>query len=265
MTMKASNSGIQTFKQCRRMYQLKYLHGLEPVQTADALKRGSTYHELIEGILKGDSSVLQNCDDPKIRAMATAFQMYILPQLTQIDAVEQWFNYETPSGHTMVGIIDAKNGAELVEHKTTSGLIDGNYFQKLEFDEQIPTYMLAFNTNWINYTVCSVPSIRQKKTESDEEFYQRCVDWYAEDTEHKITMVQLNRTNDELEEFQKEQDDILNEMENCKLFYRNPANCSKWGRLCEYASVCMNYDPSQEYVQFKKRENTYEKTGEAEV
>lgn len=263
--MRASNSGIQCFKQCRRMYELKYLQGLEPVQTSDALTRGSQYHELVERILKGESDVYRDCDNPKIKAMATAFEKYIKPQLVGVDAVEEWFEYLTPSGHKIVGRIDAKKGLELIEHKTTSGLIDGAYFQKLEFDEQIPTYMLAFSTNWINYTVCSTPSIRQKKTETDEEFYQRCVEWFDEDTNQKIAMVRLERTNDELEKFLYEQDDILNEMEDCKLFYRNPCNCLRWNKMCEYAPVCMNYDPSQEYIQFKKRENTYEQAGKAEV
>lgn len=264
--MKASNSGIQTFKQCRRMYQLKYLHGLEPVQTADALVRGSKYHKIVEGILNGNSNdAFAECDDPKIKAMGMAFKKYILPQIENVDGVEEWFEYNTPSGHKVVGRIDAKKGLELIEHKTISGLIDGAYFQKLEFDEQIPTYMLAFNTNWIKYTVCSTPSIRQKKSESDEEFFWRCVEWFDEDTEHKIAMVELNRTNDELEEFQHEQDDILNEMNSCKLFYRNPSNCCKWGRMCDYASVCMNFDPDKEYIQFKRREDIYESSGEAEV
>lgn len=263
--MKASNSGIQCFKQCRRMYQLKYLYGLEPVQTADSLKRGTQYHELVEGLLKGNSS-FEDCDDPKIKAMATAFQMYILPLLGNVEAEEEWFEYLTPSGHKVIGRIDARTGnKELVEHKTTSGLIDGAYFQKLEFDEQIPTYMLAYGAYWINYTVCSVPSIRQKKNESDEEFYLRCVEWYATDTSQKITMVRLNRTQEELERFLGEQDEILNEMENCKHFYRNPNQCCRWNRMCEYSSVCMNYDPAQEYVQFKKREDVYESSGEAEI
>ena len=203
--MRASNSGIQCFKQCRRMYQLKYLHGLEPVQTADALKRGSNYHELVEGLLK--NNILAECDDPKVKAMATAFQKYILPQLKDIAAEEEWFEYLTPSGHKVVGRIDARTGnKELVEHKTTSGLIDGTYFQKLEFDEQIPTYMLAYDANWINYTVCASPTIRLKKNETNKEFYERCVEWYDTDTSQKITMIRLNRTQAELERFLYEQD-----------------------------------------------------------
>lgn len=262
--MRVSNSGIQTFKSCRRLYQLKYLYGLEPAQTADALSRGIQYHELVEGLLMGRSH-FKDCDDPKIKAMATAFQMYLMPNLTDVNAAEEWFTYKTKSGHLVVGRVDAKTkNREIVEHKTTSGLIDGDYFMKLDMDEQIPTYMLACQSNHILYTVCSVPSIRQKKTESDEEFYLRCVDWYSEDTERKIQCVKLFRSNEQLREFAEEQDAVITEMDNCKLFYRNPSHCSKWGRMCEFASVCMDYDPNKEYIQFKRRE-TYEPSGKTEV
>lgn len=261
--MKASNSGIQTFKACRRLYELKYKYGLEPVQTADALKRGLKYHDLVEGLLNGESR-FRDCDDPKVKAMATAFQMYIMPEI-EAEATEEWFSYKTKSGHEIVGRIDGRTAQnEVIEHKTTSGEIDGNYFAKLEMDEQIPTYMLACGSNSIWYTVCSTPTIRQKKNESDEDFYMRCVIWFAENTESKISCVKIFRDNEALDRFAEEQDAIVTEMENCKLFYRNPSNCNKCGRLCEYAPVCMNYDPDKEYIQFKRREN-HENAGKAEI
>lgn len=262
--MRASNSAIQTFKECRRLYELKYKYGLEPIQTADALKRGLRYHDLVEGLLNGESR-FRDCNDPKVKAMATAFQMYVMPYI-QAEATEEWFSYTTESGHKIVGRIDGRTiGNEVIEHKTTSGSIDGDYFARLDFDEQIPTYMLACNSNWVWYTVCSTPTIRQKKNESDDEFYLRCVEWFADDTEHKVTCVKLFRDDEQLKSFAAEQDAVVSEMENCKLFYRNPSNCMKWGRMCEYASVCMNYNPEQEYIQFRRRETTYEKAGKAEV
>ena len=262
--MRTSNSAIQTFKACRRLYELKYKYGLEPVQTADALSRGIKYHELVEGLLVGQCK-LDECDDPKIRAMATAFQKYVLPEI-KASATEEWFTYRTKSGHEIVGRIDGRTAShEIVEHKTTSSSVDGSYFEKLEFDEQIPTYMLAYGSNWIWYTVCQTPTIRQKKNEGDEEFFLRCLEWFDDDTEHKISVVKLYRDDEGLKKFAEEQDAIVSEMEHCKLFYRNPGNCSKWGRMCEYASVCMSYDPDKEYIQFKRRENRNEKTGETKV
>lgn len=261
--MRASNSSIQTFKACRRLYELKYKYGLEPVQTADSLKRGLKYHDLVEGILTGQSR-FKDCDDAKIKAMATAFQMYVMPKI-MAETTEEWFSYKTKSGHEVVGRVDGRTWQnEIIEHKTTSGSVDGQYFSSLEMDEQIPTYMLAFDTNCVWYTVCAVPTIRQKKNEADNEFYMRCVLWYSEDTDSKIQCVKIFRDAEQLEKFADEQDAILNEMEGCKNFYRNPSNCRKWGRMCEYAPVCMSYDPEQEYVQFKRRES-YESSGEAEI
>lgn len=259
--MKASNSAIQTFKACRRLYELRYIYDLEPVQTAEVLKRGSSYHALVEGILNG-STDLSSCEDPKTRAMAAAFEKYVRPQIVA-SATEEWFNYDTPSGHTVLGRIDGRTPlGEVIEHKTTSGSIDGSYFQRLEFDEQIPTYMIACNSNYVWYTVCATPTIRQKKNETEDEFFWRCLEWFSEDTETKITCVKMIRDDEQLKTFLEEQDKILTEMENCKNFYRNPSHCMKWGRMCDYASVCMNYDPNQEYVQFKRRVKYDQQTGE---
>lgn len=273
--MKTSNSAIQTFKACRRLYELKYIYGLEPVQQAEVLTRGLSYHEGVEMLLKewvdyheGTPSI--KIDDPKVKAMVFAFNLYVIPKFCQHKikpvATEEWFTYKTKSGHLIVGRADGRmSGNTLIEHKTTSGTIDGSYFIRLDFDEQIPTYMIAFHSNKMYYTVCQTPTIRQRKNESDEEFEQRCIEWYEENTDSKISVIEIHRTQEDLERFKDEQDAIVNEMANCKLFYRNPSNCTKWGRMCEYASVCMDYDPNKDYIQFKRREDYYEKAGKAEV
>lgn len=265
-----SNSAIQTFKQCRRMYELRYVYDLVPVSTADALARGLAYHEGVENLLKNDSKPIE---DPKIRAMVEAFNIYIVPILeyrgVKIQSVEEWFEYRVPNkrkkkAHIVMGRTDATTDRGLVvEHKTTSSLIDGAYWQRLEFDEQIMSYMLATKSRGVYYTVCVTPTIRQKQNETDDEFYERCLKWYSEDTERKIDVQLITKEPYELERFAKEQDRIITEIEKCKHYYRNPGNCMKWGKMCEYAPICMNFDPNQEYIQFKKRERNYEKVGEA--
>lgn len=255
--MKASNSAIQCFKSCRRMYELKYIYGLEAVQSSDAIKRGLSYHDKVEQVLGNSDHSFIADENLKTNAMARAFQAYILPQLElrQIANVEGWFEYTLPNGHLMRGRYDAvcKNGT-VVEHKTVSGLIDGVYLQRLALDEQIPTYLHASGGNFVIYTVCATPSIRQKKNESDEDFETRCFDWYEDGDVNKITVLMLYRDNEQIERFIQEQDAIVDEMDHCKNYYRNPNHCMKWGRLCEYAPVCMDYDPNQEYIQFRRRE-----------
>ena len=198
--MKASNSSIQTFKACRRLYELKYIYGLEPVDTAEALSVGLQYHDGVENLLKEwvdyHNAKPNDCEDPKIRAMVFAFNLYVIPKLAAMKvkpvSTEEWFEYQTKGGHTVVGRVDGRmSGNAIIEHKTTSSSVDGAYFQKLELDEQIPTYMTAFNSDTVYYTVCQKPTIRQKKNESDDEFFGRCVDWYEEDTESKINAYRM--------------------------------------------------------------------------
>ena len=43
--------------------------------------------------------------------------------------------------------------------------------------------MLLTGMRKVWYTVCRKPTIRQKKNETDEEFFGRMVAWYDEDTE----------------------------------------------------------------------------------
>ena len=255
--MKLSNSGIQCFKSCRRAYELKYIEGVYPIASPEVLQRGSSYHEKIEAVLKGESFELT---DPKTDAMALAFCSHILPNLGKVEAVEEWF--EKPVGkHTIIGRCDGRMNGKILEHKTTSADLDDAYIIGLQNDEQILTYMWAYGVNDILYTVCKTPTVRQKQNETDEQFRQRCFDWFSEDTEHKIGTINVYRSPEEIAEFEEALKLMVDEIEHCHNYYRVPSHCMKWGRPCEYASICRNYDPQMEYVGFERRERYHETGG----
>lgn len=248
--MRMSNSGIQCFKACRRKYELKYIENVIPVQNVDALDRGKSYHEKVEAILAEQP---WSFDNPKTDAMALAFQKYILPQIGKVEAVEEWFYKTLPDGNTVVGRCDGRLAdGRLIEHKTTSGDLDETYIAGLQNDEQILTYMWAYDVNNILYTVCKVPTIRLRKDETDDNFRLRCTEWYETDTAQKIGTIDVYRSPEEIAEFS---DDILkmsDEIEHCHNFYRVPSHCMKWNRPCEYMAICRNYDPQMEYIGFTK-------------
>lgn len=249
--MRLSNSKIQCFKSCRRKYQLKYVEDIVPVQSAEALERGKSYHEKVEMILKGEEFTF---DDPKTDAMALAFQKYILPKVGKVEAVEEWFETPLPDGNVLCGKCDGRlEDGRIVEHKTTSADLDEAYIASLQNDEQILTYMWAYGVNEILYTVCKTPSIRLKKDETDDEFRQRCLEWYDTDTEMKIGTINVFRDPDEIKEFGKDLEAISDEINHCKRFYRVPAHCMKWNRPCEYMGICRNFDPQMQYVGFERR------------
>lgn len=250
--IKVSNSSIQMFKSCRRAYELKYIEGITPIAPADALERGRSYHSKVEEVLKGGFPELT---DPKIDAMVTAFMCHIAGKIPGAKCVEEWFEKPLSNGNIIVGRCDGiLEDGRILEHKTTSGMLDEAYIAGLQNDEQILTYMWAYGVNKMIYTVCKTPTLRQGKNESDDEYYLRCCDWYSEDTDRKVGIVEVERSVDEIAQFEQELCAITEEMEKASLFYRCPSNCMKWGRPCEYFQICRNYDPKMDYIGFERRE-----------
>ena len=261
--MKISSTKVKTYKACKRLYYLKYVEGLEYTQPIDVLEQGKSYHSIIEDLNKTGFLIFNDNVDPKIRAMAEAYRHYIYPQF-KCKAVEEWFEFPLGAEHTLVGRFDAvaEDGC-VVEHKTTSADIDDEYIYNLQWDEQIPNYMLASGKNEMYYTVCKKPTIRQKQNETDEEFLARCITWYDEDTEHKIRVIKVTRSEKEIEEHRLNLRSICYEMTRdefigknvSRQFYRNPSHCTCYGRRCEFAPICLDYDPKLEYVEFRRKEN----------
>jgi ATP-dependent helicase/DNAse subunit B len=253
--MKISVSSLRSFKQCRRAYELKYVYGLEPVKKAEALEVGSNYHEKIAELYQNGK--ITDGDFSKEQAMAAAYRKYIYPKF-HMTVVEEWFNYQLSPDDVLIGRIDGYSDDNcLVEHKTTGAEITEEYEYNLQWDEQILAYMLATGTRKIYYTVIRKPTIRQKGTESEQEFYERMIAWYDTDTSSKIRLLVITRTDEEIEAFRKHLIQMCLEMRECymrKSFYRNTCACNAWGRRCEYSSVCMYYNPEHEYIDFVKND-----------
>lgn len=258
--MLLSATKIKDFKGCRRLYYLKYIEGLTPKKEAEPLICGKTYHEKIEEIY--NKGYFTPSGD-KTDAMAMAYEKYIYPKF-KVKKVEDWFEYKLNDKHTLRGRYDgvAEDNC-IVEHKTTSSDINEEYIYDLQWNEQILCYMLSTNTNIMYYTVCKKPTIRQKINETDEEFIQRCCEWYDVDTDKKISVVIITRTNEEIQKFKTELLDLADEIEESEQknrLYCNSNHCNMWGRKCPYSSICLNYNKDTEYVDFIKENKVKEKT-----
>ena len=247
--MRVSQTQVKAYKSCRRLYELSYVEGLKYNKSIDALDTGATYHGKIEQLYK--KGYFDYTGD-KTDAMAFAYEKYIYPQF-KVECAEKWFEYQLNDKHTLIGKVDAiATDGLLVEHKTTSNNVGEEYIYNLQWDEQVLAYMLSHGVNEMYYTVIKKPTIRQKQNETDEEFLQRCCAWYAEDTESKVRVFKLTRTQEELDEYKEQLIATIDEMEKCKLFYRNTTHCTCWGRRCEFSQICLNYNPKLEYVDFTK-------------
>lgn len=268
--MRLSISKIKAFKSCRRLYELKYIEGLRPAVKPEALETGSNYHKLLEEMNNGNLEPLVSDDYSKENAMANAYYKYIYPKF-HVKQAEKWLEYDLGNGDQLVGIADAiADDDHIVEHKTCGSEITEQYEYNLLWDEQILAYMLMTGMRKVWYTVCRKPTIRQKQNESDEAFYHRMVAWYGEDTDSKIRLLEIERTDEEVETFRQELKRMLYEMKlaesdnkdkfygSASPYYRNTCHCNQYGRRCEYSSICMHYDPNQQYVEFVKEDKPYE-------
>lgn len=267
--MRISVSKIKAFKACRRLYELRYVERLEPVQKVESLELGSNYHKLLEELNNGADLTGPDYagEYSKEIAMARAYQKYIYPKFHVIEA-EKWLEYPIADGDQFVGIVDAiADDGHIVEHKTTGQEITEAYEYNLLWDEQILAYMLLTGQRKVWYTVCRKPTIRQKQNETEEEFFHRMVEWYDTDTDSKIRLLEIERTDEEVNQFKEDLMSILLEMKIAENqnkhhsvvsnpYYKNTCHCNAWGRRCEYSSVCLHYDPNQdqEYIEFTKGE-----------
>ncbi len=231
---------IKSFKQCLREYELRYVHGLQSLKPPTALVVGKSYHQKIDDLIKTGSF---EDTGAKTDAMANAFKEFIYPKFN-FKCSEQEFSVPLDDTHNLIGRIDAflEDGTP-VEHKTTGSKPDEIYQGKLAWDDQVAAYMIATGTNKMLYTVCQKPTIRQKKTETEQEYLERCKEWYTPD---KIKAFYVYRSPEELQAKLEEFKAIANEMDNRDLFYRNPDHCKIIG--CPFEDICLDYDPELEEV-----------------
>lgn len=246
--MKVSISKIKLFKACRKAFYFKYVEDLIPNETAEPLQTGIDYHARIEALYKGEEV---EEDFSKASAMAKAYEKHILPKLKKVTKPEKWYEKSFGRNNVLIGRVDGVSDDYIVEHKTVGTDLE-EYEYGLQWDEQLLAYMWMTGLRHAKYTLCRKPTIRQKKDETDEQFYQRMIEWYDSDTDNKIRIVDIYRTDEEIAQFEYDLRAITNEMDFTNRYYRNTNHCFRWGRRCEYASICLNYDPDQTYVEFTK-------------
>lgn len=249
--MRVSVSQVKMFKACRRAWFFMYREKLDPVKKSDALETGTNYHAKIEQLYK--DGMVDVSEPTKETAMALAYGKYIFPNL-KAKAVEEWHE-KNLNGITLCGKVDGMTEDGIViEHKTTSRDLGAEYEYNLLWDEQVLAYMYLTDTRRIIYTVCRKPTIRQKKDETQEEFFSRMCAWYDEDTETKIRCFDVIRTDEEISAWADEFFNTVLQMQNTPV-YRNTLHCQSFGVECPYKSICLGYDPAQEYVDFVRRDD----------
>lgn len=258
--MRVSISQVKLFKACRRAYELRYIERMFPVEEAEPLTMGKNFHAKIEALYKDGAFEMEH---DKETAMAVAFEKYIYPKIKLAEA-EKWYESDLVDDHTLLGRVDGiSEDGQIVEYKTTSAVSIDEYEYNLEWDEQLLAYMYLAGTNKAKYVVIRKPTIRQKKSETEEEFFERMVAWYDEDTNEKIRVLNVWRFDEEIQKFIDGLKRLVQEMQTSDNFYENTSYCWKWGRRCEYAPICKHFDPQETYIGFERKEKSTWRSAES--
>lgn len=255
-------SMVRSFKSCPKRYFFEYIECLKPAESAEALVTGSSYHEYLEKLLRGES--FDVVDLPS--AMAEAFDRFIPWRNWEVRDVEKEFRVKLAPGIYLKGKMDAlcEDGTP-VEHKSSSTKPDEKYRARLFLDDQVSCYLLALSllrgepVNRIVYTVCAKPKLAvSKKLEGDPEAQARDLlarqrEWFDSEKVDCFTVV---RATQEIEDFKRELVYLGRSLQQGrKVFYRNPSCCSIMP--CAYQSICQDYDPEC-LVGFVKKERQCE-------
>lgn len=193
-----SNSRINTYRKCPRMYELKYVLGLKRHRDNEAALDGKSLHQAIELMLKGESerSVVrqvyaQYCEQDPVSAEYKSFmvvaiarawrRVYVNDPLEYI-AVEQHAEMPLKSPltgrnstkHRVQGFIDGivrhRDGTMwVVDHKLTSDSVgaESDFVKRLGIDTQPFTYIalathLGLKVNGFIYDLVRKPGIRPR-------------------------------------------------------------------------------------------------------
>lgn len=253
-----SHSRINCFKQCPQMYKYKYINHIFPITNKNSFYLGGLVHKGIElGSAYQLDRELDNVDIPFTEKQETS-------NVLALGMVEAYFNkfgndeqilheihFEIEVEGKKIqgyidGIIDTPEGYWLMELKTAAQ-INKEYIDKLSFNDQINTYYYVILNNLIEgftldkpllgikYRIIKKPQIRQKQTETVDQYRERLIEKLKE--EGYITEYILSRTDEEVEEHMKDFISDINTIENTKRFTKSLSSCTAYGR-CQYMDIC---------------------------
>jgi len=177
--------------------------------------------------------------------------------------VENKFSYLLPNGTSFEGKIDKvvrvvtdgnrmQAGDEYVWERKTARLVDDHYLAAIELDSQPKGYCLAakkvygFNVKGVIYDIFLKPQIRQKQTETLEQFYERLGGTYI--VEHKKYFVRyvFKFSDQKIDEYEADLIQTVQYMEYCisEGIYSKYHPKHRMGG-CTYFPICISDDGIQ--------------------
>lgn len=265
----ASHSQLATFRRCPREHHHRYVDRIEAVGSAEPLVAGKRIHGALGAYHRGETAhPWVALDKPLERALMRGYKARWEGSSLAVAQTDIPFTISI-GGIRMVGELDAIGDYEgarmIVEHKTSSeDITPGSaYWRRVTTsDAQVSTYLyasaqLGLGAERILYDVLRKSALRGKKGETDAELEERAVDDMIARPEHYFQRAEITRLADEHEAFER---DIAGTarllqatVDDAQPAPRNPDSCQKFGRECDFYSVCFLGGSINDDSRFKQR------------
>ena len=295
-----TNSARSTFMNCQKKYEYSYIYGLAPRKTNIPFLVGGLFHDELEHMYKDkklnikamEKRVSKACekackypgvladDSEKIwmqQAIVTGMvkgyaAMYLKGDLTKYRVVETEGEFKTNINKEwvyrgkkdlVVSSIKTKK-LYLVEHKTTA-MITAGYVGKLPMDNQILGYAWTQKKSGkkfdgIIYNVTKKPGIKQRQTESLQQFYKRVEEEYMLNPGAYFYRETINFTDKDLLRFEEELKRFVGYIERAyseNYFMQNAGHCNSMG-ICPFMQLCLNGVSKETLMNYRIKEKAHE-------
>lgn len=272
--MKLSASSLSTFKSCPHKYNLKYVQKIKPllVEDSEALRLGSAFHRALE---TGDLSSEEYAyfDDKTIK-MIVASSNFVKNHYTfktedslnglkicdlNDDNLLKEYHLNTKLGQFInlngfidLVLLDDVKGDIIIDYKFTSSSAfadsyktsDQSVIYKTAYEQQTGRKVLN-----VYFLVVLKPTIRLKKSETPDEYFQRVQEWYTDD---KILLQKVEKFEELQSDLEKDLTSTLHCVNN-NLYFKNKSACHNYGRKCEYWALCHHEDNAE--LDYRKENN----------
>lgn len=269
-----SHSRINCFKQCPMLYKYKYIDKLVPLDADNKnLSMGKAFHYGVEKQSSEEALKMMESDTffmseetetlkVVVCAMVDAFLQKYPESKTWIH--EQTMTYKlleesTEDDFIMIidGLEEHEDGYYIIELKTAS-MVNDAYIKKLDFIDQPNRYyyvaekLLNKPILGIKYYVVKKPLLRQKQSETIEQYRQRLVDRIMEDD--STFKFELFRRPEEIEECIEDTKYDMRLINATTRYTKNLCGCSSFG-TCPYIDLCRGVNDAELLFTRKEDEN----------
>ena len=248
-----SHSRINTFKTCPMLFKYKYIDKLVPLGAdTKPLSMGKAFHVGIENCSSQAALDYMNNDEYFMSQENENDKVIVLAMvdafLKKFPEAKTWEHEKYMTGKMIEdndfqlyidGLEKHGDGYYIIELKTAAR-VDQTYIDKLDFNDQISRYYYMAEQNGykilgVKYYVVKKPLLRQKQSESIEQFRQRLVDKIMEEDSIYYTLIE--RTPEQIEDCIKDTIYDMQTIENTTRFTKNLTACSCYGN-CPYIDLC---------------------------